>query len=124
MKKLTFVIADDALFIRTFLKKMIEECSDFTVIGEASNGFEAIEQARLKKPDILTLDITMPELDGIKAVKDILIASPKTKIIMISAMGQQSMVVEAIIAGASDFVIKPFEKSRVLQAIKNVSATI
>ena len=124
MRKLSFVIVDDAMFIRTLLKKMIEENQDFTVIGEASNGFEAIVQARLKKPDIITLDITMPEMNGTKAVPEILKASPKTKIIMVSAMGQQSMVIEAITAGACDFVVKPFEKSRVMQAIKNVASGI
>lgn len=122
MKNLTFVVADDAMFMRAVLKKMLEEHEGYTVIGEACNGFEAIEQAKLKKPDILTLDITMPELDGIHAVKDIKAASPKTRIIMVSAMGQQSMVIEAIIAGAMDFVVKPFEKSRVMEAIKNVTS--
>ena len=124
MRKLSFVIVDDAMFIRTLLKKMIEENQDFSIIGEASNGLEAIEQARLKKPDIMTLDITMPEMNGTKAVPEILKVSPKTKIIMVSAMGQQSMVLEAIMAGACDFVVKPFEKSRVLQAIKNVASGI
>jgi Response regulator containing a CheY-like receiver domain and an HTH DNA-binding domain len=124
MRKLTFVIADDALFIRTILKKMIEDNPDYTVIGEAGNGFQAIEQTRLKKPNILTLDITMPELGGIDAIKGVLEASPKTKIIMVSAMGQQSMVIDAIKQGASDFVVKPFEKSRVMQAIKNVASTL
>ena len=124
MRKLSFVIVDDAMFIRTLLKKMIEENQDFSIIGEASNGLEAIEQARLKKPDIMTLDITMPEMNGTKAVPEILKVSPKTKIIMVSAMGQQSMVLEAIMAGACDFVVKPFEKSRVLQAIKNVASRI
>lgn len=122
MKKLTFVIADDAMFMRAVLKKMLEENEDYTVVGEAANGFEAIEQAKLKKPDILTLDITMPEMDGIKAVKEIKKVSPKTRIIMVSAMGQQSMVIEAIMSGAVDFVVKPFEKSRVMQAIKNATA--
>ncbi len=124
MKKLSFVVVDDAMFIRTLLKKMIEENEGFTVVGEASNGLEAIEQGRIKKPDIMTLDITMPEMSGTKAVPEILKASPKTKIIMVSAMGQQSMVLEAIKAGACDFVVKPFEKSRVMQAIKNVASGI
>lgn len=123
MKNLTFVIADDALFMRTVLKKMIEETEGYSVIGEAGNGIEAIEQARLKKPDVMTLDITMPELDGIKAVNEIMKVSPDTKIIMVSAMGQQSMVIEAIKLGARDFVVKPFEKSRVLQAVRNATAT-
>ena len=86
---------------------------------EGSNGYEA-EQVKIHKPDIITLDITMPEMDGISAIKEILKYSPETGIIMVSAMGQQSMVVEAIKMGAKDFVVKPFEKSRVLQAIKNV----
>lgn len=122
MKNLTFVIADDAMFMRVVLKKMLEEHEGFTVIGEASNGLEAIEQARMKKPDILTLDITMPELDGITAVEQIKKVSPNTRIIMVSAMGQKAMVIDAIKMGAMDFVVKPFEKSRVMEAIRNVTS--
>ncbi len=120
MKKLTFVVVDDAIFMRTLLKKMIEETEGYNVVGEGSNGYDAIDLAKLHQPDVMTLDITMPELDGIKAVKDIIKFSPETKIIMVSAMGQQSMVIEAIKLGAKDFVVKPFEKSRVIQAIRNV----
>lgn len=120
MKNLTFVVVDDAIFMRTLLKKMIEEVEEFKVIGEGCNGYDAIEQAKKHKPDIMTLDITMPDMDGIKAVKEVLKESPNTKIIMVSAMGQQSMVIEAIKLGAKDFVVKPFEKSRVIQAIRNV----
>ncbi len=123
MNNLSFVVVDDAVFMRTLLKKMIEETDTYKVVGEGSNGFEAIEQAKLHKPDIMTLDITMPDMDGIQAVGEILKCSPDTKIIMVSAMGQQSMVIEAIKHGAKDFVIKPFEKTRVLQAIKNVLET-
>lgn len=120
MRKLTFVVVDDAVFMRTLLKKMIEEVEGYTVVGEGANGYDAIDLAKLHQPDVMTLDITMPELDGINAVKDILKFSPETKIIMVSAMGQQSMVIEAIKLGAKDFVVKPFEKSRVIQAIGNV----
>ncbi|MCX7746844.1 MAG: response regulator [Clostridia bacterium] len=120
MKNLTFVVVDDAIFMRTLLKRMIEEVENYKVIGEGANGFEAIEQAKLNQPDVMTLDITMPEMDGIHAVKEILKVSPNTRIIMVSAMGQQTMVIEAIKLGAKDFVVKPFEKSRVLQAIRNV----
>lgn len=120
MYELRFVVVDDAVFMRTLLKKMIEEVEGYKVVGEGSNGYEAIEQVKIHKPDIITLDITMPEMDGISAIKEILKYSPETGIIMVSAMGQQSMVVEAIKMGAKDFVVKPFEKSRVLQAIKNV----
>jgi len=120
MKKITFVITDDALFMRTLLRNIIEQNEEYEVVGEASNGIEAIEVAKKYQPDILTLDITMPEMDGIQAVKEILKVSPKTRIIMVSAMGQQSMVIEAIKLGAKDFVVKPFDKSRVFQSIKNV----
>lgn len=123
MKNLKFVVVDDAIFMRTLLKKMIEEIDTYQVVGEGANGYEAIQQARIHKPDIMTLDITMPDMDGIRAVKEIVKHSPNTSIIMVSAMGQQSMVIEAIKLGAKDFVVKPFEKSRVLQAIKNVTAT-
>ena len=120
MKEVKFVVVDDAVFMRTLIKRMIEETSDYVIVGEGSNGYEAIEQAKLHKPDIVTLDITMPEMDGIMAIKDILAASPETKIIMVSAMGQQSMVIDAIKLGAKDFIVKPFDKTRVQQAIQNV----
>jgi len=120
MDDVKFVVVDDAAFMRTLLKKMIEEEDGYTVIGEGSNGLEAIEKAKMLKPNIMTLDITMPDMDGITAVKEIIKVSPDTKIIMVSAMGQQAMVIEAIKLGARDFVIKPFEKERVMQAIKNV----
>jgi len=121
MRKLTFCVVDDAVFMRTLLKKMIEEVEGHKVVGEGSNGYDAIDLAKIYKPDVMTLDITMPDLDGIKAIEDILKVSPQTKIIMVSAMGQQSMVIEAIKLGAKDFVVKPFEKDRVMQAIKNVT---
>lgn len=121
MDTLKFVVVDDAVFMRTLLKKMIEEVEEYSIVGEGSNGYEAIEQAKKHKPDIMTLDITMPDMDGLKAVPEILKVSPETRIIMVSAMGQQAMVIEAIKAGAKDFVVKPFDKSRVLQAIRNVT---
>jgi two-component system chemotaxis response regulator CheY len=120
MGELTFVVVDDAVFMRTLLKRMIEEVDNYKVVAEGSNGIEAIERAKTYKPDIMTLDITMPDMDGLTAVKEIMEVSPETKIIMVSAMGQQSMVIDAIKLGARDFVVKPFEKTRVLQAINNV----
>lgn len=119
MNDVTFLVVDDAIFMRTVLKKMLTEAG-FKVIGEAGNGLQAIEMAGQLKPDIITLDITMPEMDGIEAIEKILQASPESKIIMCSAMGQHSKVVEAIKRGARDFIVKPFEKTRVLQAIYNV----
>lgn len=119
MDDLTFIVVDDAVFMRTVLKKMLIEAS-YQVVGEAGNGLEAIELAEKFKPDMMTLDITMPEMDGIEAIEGILRVSPDTKIIMCSAMGQQSKVVESIKKGAKDFIVKPFERTRVLQAINNV----
>jgi len=120
MEQLKFVIVDDAVFMRTLIKRMIEENYNYLVVGEGSNGYEAIEQAKKHQPDIVTLDITMPEMDGIMAINEILKACPSTKIIMVSAMGQQSMVIDAIKMGAKDFIVKPFDKTRVQQAIENV----
>ncbi|ACL76144.1 response regulator [Ruminiclostridium cellulolyticum] len=120
MGELKFVVVDDAVFMRTLIKRMIEENTNYHVVGEGSNGHEAIEQAKRTQPDIMTLDITMPEMDGIVAIKEILEVSPATKIIMVSAMGQQAMVIDAIKMGAKDFIVKPFDKTRVQQAIENV----
>lgn len=116
----TVLIVDDAMFMRTVLKKMLTD-EGYEVVGEASNGDEAIKFAKELQPNIVTLDITMPDRDGISAIEDILKGSPNSKIIMCSAMGQQAMVVDAIKKGARDFIVKPFEKDRVIQAISNVS---
>lgn len=121
MEDLTFLVVDDAVFMRTVLKKMLLEAG-YNVVGEAGNGMEAIQLAEKFKPQMMTLDITMPEMDGLQAIEGILQVSPETKIIMCSAMGQQSKVVEAIKKGAKDFIVKPFEKTRVLQAIANVNS--
>lgn len=113
------LIVDDAVFMRTVLRKMLEE-EGFEICAEAGNGLEAIKQAKEFQPDVVTLDITMPEMDGVTALPQILEAAPNTKVIMCSAMGQQPMVVDAIKNGAKDFIVKPFQKARVLQAIENV----
>ena len=120
MGELKFVVVDDAVFMRTLIKRMIEENTNYQVVGEGANGREAIEQAKRSQPDIMTLDITMPEMDGIMAIKEILAVSPATKIIMVSAMGQQAMVIESIQAGARDFIVKPFQAERVIEAVKKV----
>lgn len=113
------LIVDDAVFMRTVLRKMLEE-EGYDIVAEAGNGIEAIKMAKEHQPDVVTLDITMPEMDGVTALPDILTAAPNTKVIMCSAMGQQPMVVDAIKAGARDFIVKPFQKARVVQAIENV----
>ena len=116
---ISVLVVDDAVFMRTVLKKMLEE-EGFDVVGEANNGVEAVALAGELKPDIVTLDITMPEMDGIEALPKIIEQSPSSKVIMCSAMGQQTMVVDAIKNGAKDFIVKPFQKDRVIQSIKNV----
>lgn len=92
----------------------------YDVCGEAENGVTAIEKFKELQPDLITMDITMPEMDGITAVKEIRKINANVKVIMCSAMGQQAMVVEAIQAGAADFIVKPFQRERVLEAIKKV----
>ncbi len=119
MKDLVFIVVDDAIFMRAVLTKMLTE-EGYTVVAQATNGLEAIEYAQAFKPHMMTLDITMPQMDGLEAIPEILKVSPHTKIIMCSAMGQQSKVLEAMKKGASDFIVKPFEKEHVLQAIANV----
>ena len=111
------LICDDAAFMRMMIKDILEK-NGFEVIGEASNGIKAVEMYKKDKPDIVTMDITMPDMDGIQAVKAIKEFDPTAKVIMCSAMGQQSMVMDAIRAGARDFIVKPFQADRVLEAIK------
>ncbi|MCT4543613.1 MAG: response regulator [Vallitalea sp.] len=113
------LIVDDAIFMRTVLKKMLIE-ENYDICGEANNGKEAVLKAKELQPDVITLDITMPEMDGATALPKILEVSPNSKVIMCSAMGQQPMVIEAIKNGAKDFIVKPFQKTRVIQAIENV----
>lgn len=116
-KSPSVLIVDDALFMRTVLKDILTK-NGYEVVGEATNGYEAIEKYQELKPDITTMDITMPELDGIEALKKIIEIDRNAKIIMCSAMGQQGIVVEAIKQGASDFIIKPFQPARVLEALE------
>ncbi|MBC2581617.1 response regulator [Clostridium sp. DJ247] len=113
------LIVDDAAFMRMMIKDILEK-NGFEVIGEANNGLKAVELYKKEKPDVVTMDITMPDMDGIEAVKAIKSFDPTAKIIMCSAMGQQTMVMDAIKAGARDFIVKPFQPDRVLEAIKKV----
>ena len=111
------LVVDDAAFMRMMIKDILTK-NDFEVVGEASNGAEAVEKYKDLKPDLTTMDITMPEKDGISAVKDIRAIDSSAKIIMCSAMGQQAMVIEAIQAGAKDFIVKPFQPDRVVEAMR------
>lgn len=115
------LIVDDAAFMRMMIKDILEK-NGFEVAAEASNGIEAVEAYKEKKPDIATMDITMPEMNGIEAVKSIRKIDPDARIIMCSAMGQQGLVMEAIQAGARDFIVKPFQAERVLDALHKALA--
>ena len=111
------LVVDDAQFMRMMLKDILTK-NGFAVVGEAKNGAEALEKYKELKPDLVTLDITMPEVDGITALKNIKEFDPSAKAVMCSAMGQQVMVIESIQAGAKDFIVKPFQADRVIEAVR------
>ena len=113
------LICDDAAFMRMMIKDILTK-NGYTVIGEAENGAKAVEKYAEMKPDLVLMDITMPEMDGIQALKKIKEADPSATVIMCSAMGQQAMVIESIQSGAKDFIVKPFQADRVLEAVRKV----
>ena len=113
------LIADDAAFMRMMIKDILVK-NGYNVVGEAENGLREVEKYKELSPDLVIMDITMPEMDGIQAVKQIKKINADAKIIMCSAMGQQAMVIESIQAGARDFIVKPFQADRVLEAVKKV----
>lgn len=110
------LVVDDAAFMRSTLKMMLER-NGFEVVGEGENGVDAIIKYEELRPDIVTMDITMPEMDGIAAVKRIMAFDPHAKIVMISAMGQKDMVLEAITSGAKGFIVKPFKEPDVVETL-------
>ncbi|MEW9501294.1 response regulator [Jeotgalibacillus marinus] len=110
------LIVDDAAFMRMMIKDILSK-NGFDVVGEAADGVQAIEKFKETSPDLVTMDITMPEMDGVTALKEIKKIDSSAKIIMCSAMGQQAMVIDAIQAGAKDFIVKPFQADRVIEAI-------
>ncbi len=113
------LICDDAAFMRMMIKDILTK-NGYNIAGEAENGLRAVEKYNETKPDLVLMDITMPEMDGIQALKKIKEMDPSANIIMCSAMGQQAMVIEAIQSGAKDFIVKPFQAERVLEAVKKV----
>lgn len=112
----SIMIVDDAAFMRMMLKDILSK-NGFNIIGEAENGSVAVKLYGELRPNLTVMDITMPEMDGLQAVKEIRKLDPQARIVMCSAMGQQSMVIEAIQSGAKDFVVKPFQPERVVEAI-------
>jgi two-component system chemotaxis response regulator CheY len=115
------LVCDDAIFMRTMISDILSQAG-FEIVGEAESGVQAVEKYRVLKPDLVTMDIVMPDMGGIEAVREICKDDPEARILMCSAMGQQALVVEAIQAGAKDFVVKPFQPSRVLEAVQRVLA--
>ncbi len=113
------LVVDDAAFMRMMIKDVLSK-NGFTICGEAENGAKAIEKYKELNPELVIMDITMPEVDGIQAVKEIKKVNSSAKIIMCSAMGQQAMVIEAIQAGAKDFIVKPFQAERIIEAVRKV----
>ena len=113
------LICDDAAFMRMMIKDILTK-NGYNIVGEAENGAKAVEKYAELKPDLVLMDITMPEMDGIEALKKIKAADANASIIMCSAMGQQALVIESIQSGAKDFIVKPFQADRVLEAVQKV----
>lgn len=113
------MVVDDTAFMRMMMKTILEDLG-FEVIAEARNGKEAVDEYTRVKPDLVTMDITMPEMDGVEALRKIKAIDPLAKVIMCSAMGQRDMVLDAITSGAKDFVVKPFQRDRIQEAVSKV----
>ena len=115
------MIVDDNAFMRNTIKGVLTQAG-FDIAAEAADGAEAVSTYPSAQPDLVTMDITMPNMDGVEALKELLKQDPGAKVVMVSAMGQESLVVEAVTAGAVDFVVKPFEADRVVDAINKALA--
>ena len=113
------LICDDAAFMRMMIKDILTK-NGYNIAGEAENGAKAVEKYAELKPDLVLMDITMPEMDGMEALKKIKASDPGASVIMCSAMGQQAMVIESIQSGAKDFIVKPFQADRVIEAVQKV----
>ncbi|GMA61555.1 response regulator [Alicyclobacillus fastidiosus] len=111
------LVVDDAAFMRMMIKDILSK-NGFEVVGEAADGAQAVERYQELSPDLVTMDITMPEVDGIEALKRIRAIDSEARVIVCSAMGQQAMVIDAIQAGAKDFIVKPFQADRVIEAVQ------
>jgi two-component system chemotaxis response regulator CheY len=114
------LIVDDALFMRNMLKEVFLKAG-YEVVGEAADGIEAVDQYRRLRPDLVTMDIVMPRRSGIEALREICREDPDARIVMCSAMGQESLILEAVEAGARDFIVKPFKEDRVIEVVRRVA---
>jgi len=117
---LRILIADDALFMRNMLREIFAKAG-YQVVGEAGNGVEAVEKYLELRPDLVTMDIVMPLKSGIEALQQITAADPQACVVMCSALGQEALILEAVQAGARDFIIKPFREERVLEVVRRVT---
>ena len=115
------LVVDDATFIRTMVKDILSP-HGFEIAGEATNGSEAVAKYEELKPDLVTMDITMKEKDGLEAAQEILSRHPDARIIMVTALGQEKMLVDSFKAGVKDFVVKPFEPERIISAVEKALA--
>ena len=113
------LIVDDAAFMRISIKNMLTK-NGYEVVGEAENGLVAVEMYKELQPDIVTMDITMPEMTGLEALKEIVKLDPQSKVVMVSAMGQEAMVRDAIVSGAKGFIVKPFKEDGIIAALKKL----
>lgn len=118
MNKVRTLIVDDTLFVRMMLKQILVK-SEFDVIGEAGDGAEAVAKYEALRPDLVLMDIIMPSMSGLDAVRTIMIRYPAARIVMCSALGQESVIAEAVSAGARDYITKPFVPDQVLRALRN-----
>jgi two-component system chemotaxis response regulator CheY len=114
------LIVDDAAFMRSMIAQILQKSGDFEVVGYATTGAEALERYRELEPHLVTMDIIMPEMDGIDATRAIIEHDPDAVIVMCSALGQEALVIESLAAGARDFIVKPFTAEKVLQMVHNV----
>ncbi|MCX7830452.1 MAG: response regulator [Acidobacteria bacterium] len=117
------LIVDDAMFMRAMIRDILVNSGKYDVVGEAANGEEAISKYQNLNPDLVTMDIVMPQMDGIEATKEIIKIDPKAKIVMCSALGQEALVIESIAAGAKDFIVKPFSAEKVLKVVDAVATS-
>ncbi|AXI24670.1 response regulator [Methanofervidicoccus sp. A16] len=114
------LVVDDSAFMRNILKKILSSTNKYVVVGEASNGKEAIEKARELKPDLITMDIVMPEMDGIEATRRIKKEFPDIKIVMCTSVDQEKKMIEAIEAGADGYIVKPFQAPKILEQLNKL----
>ncbi len=118
MKKV--LIVDDASVARLLIKKILKQSDDFTIVGEAANGKDALVKYKELRPDVVTMDMIMPETDGLQATKDILAFDRNAKVVIVSSIDQKEMLVQAIKAGASSYIVKPFESDRVISTLNEI----